>query len=94
MLTTKQRAFLRSRAHALQPRLQLGKAGVSDGFVRELEQALARDELVKVRIGRLVETDLAAVAAKASAELVGSVGRVAIFYRKGAEPAIELPEGD
>jgi RNA-binding protein len=91
VLTPKQRSFLKSRAHDLEPLLQLGKAGVTEGFLRELETALAREELVKIRIGKFVDANLEEVASKAKAELVAEVGRTAILYRPGDEPGIVLP---
>ena len=91
MLTAKQRAFLKSKAHAMEPLLQLGKAGATDGFLHELEVALSREELVKIRIGKFVEADLAELAKTAKAELVGEVGRTAILYRAAEEPKLSLP---
>lgn len=91
VLTNKQRAFLRSRAHSLEPRLKLGKAGAGDGFRKELEEALSREELVKVRLGRYVSVDLDELAETLGAVLVGQVGRNAVFFRPAAEPKLILP---
>jgi len=90
-LTTKQVAFLRSKAHALGPLLHVGKEGVGEGLRRELDQALARQELVKVRLGRYVAADLAGLADALGAALVQRVGRMAVFYRPADEPILELP---
>ncbi len=92
-LSTRQVAFLRSRAHDLEARLQLGKAGSSEAFRAQLGQALARDELVKVRLGKHVEDDLDAVAAALGAVVVQRVGRVAALYRPAEPPRLELPDG-
>lgn len=91
-LTAKQKAYLKSQAQPLDDKLQIGKNGLSDNFVKELDVALERDELVKVRIGKFVEDTLAnEAAAKARATLVGKVGRTAIYYRASKEPKIKLP---
>ncbi len=72
--------------------MQLGKAGVSEGFLRVLEDALKRNELIKLRLGRRVEVDLKEqVAAKVKCHLVHKVGRIAVLYRPFAEPKIVLP---
>jgi len=90
-LTPAQLSFLRSRAHPLEPTVQLGKAGVSEGFLRVLEDALKRNELIKLRLGRRVEVDLKEVAAKVKSHLVHKVGRIVVLYRPFAEPQIVLP---
>jgi RNA-binding protein len=91
-LTPKQRAWLKSRAQPLEAMLQIGKNGLSDNFLKELDVALERDELVKVRVGKFVEEALAdEAAAKTRAVLVGRVGRTAIYYRAAKEPVIKLP---
>lgn len=90
-LTTKQVAFLRSRGHRLEPRLQLGKKGVNDGFRRELEQLLASEELVKIKLGKRVEVDLPGLAGELSATLVHHVGRTAVLYRPADEPKLKVP---
>ena len=91
-LSAKQRAFLKSHAQTLDAKLQIGKNGLSDAFLKELEIALARDELVKVRIGKQVEETLALEAAsKTKSSLVAKLGRTALYYRAGKEPKISLP---
>ena len=90
-LTKKQLSFLRSKAHPLDARLKLGKNGASEGFRRELIDLLAKDELVKVRLGKLVQVDLGALASDLGAALVQTVGRNAVFYKPSAEPVLKLP---
>ena len=91
-LTPKQRAWLKSQAQPLEAKLQIGKNGLSDNFVKELDVALERDELVKVRIGKFVEDTLASEAAtKSKSALIGTVGRTALYYRASKEPKLKLP---
>ena len=90
-LTKNQAAFLRAAAHGMEPRLSLGKQGVSDGFRAQLETALSREELLKVRLGRHVTADLVALAGDLGACLVQRVGRIAVFYRPLPKPVISLP---
>lgn len=91
-LSTKQVSFLRSRAHTLEPQVKLGKAGDTDGLRRELDLALARHELVKVRMGKHVAIDVDALAADLRAALVQKLGHVIVLYRPADEPKLELPE--
>ena len=50
-LTGKQRRALRALGHHLEPVVQVGHAGITDGVVAALEQALWDHELVKVKLG-------------------------------------------
>ena len=95
-LTSKQQRFLRSRAHHLQPVVQVGDGGASEAVVAATEEALAHHELIKVRFQQgdkaerraMVET----LCAGTGAHLVQEVGRIAILYRPAEEPVIQLPE--
>lgn len=90
-LTTKQVAFLRSRAHTLEPQVKLGKQGDSEGLRRELDRALAQHELVKVRVGKYVEVDVSELATELGAALVQRLGHTAVLYRPAPEPKLALP---
>jgi RNA-binding protein len=90
-LTKKQLSWLRSQAHPLAPLLQLGKQGANEGFLKQLEEGLERQELVKIRVGKLVDVDMQALAAQVNAVLVQKVGRMAVFFRRAQEPKLELP---
>jgi RNA-binding protein len=96
-LTGKARRHMRALGHSLDVVLHVGKAGISDALLEELDQVLTAHELVKVRILREcpLERDKAAeqLASRSGAEHVQSVGNVLLIYRKGPEkPAVEKPE--
>jgi RNA-binding protein len=55
MITSKQRAELRARANELDTTLMIGKEGVTDATVQELDRQLEARELVK---GKVLETAL------------------------------------
>jgi len=96
-LTGRQKRHLRSLAQRLEPVVWIGDAGLADGTVRALDEALTAHELVKVRM-RAPEDKraLAAALAEASgATLAGLVGHTAILYRANRDdPKIELPRRD
>jgi len=50
-LTNRERSHLKARAHALEPVVQIGQAGLTDRVVAQIDRALAAHELIKVRIG-------------------------------------------
>ena len=96
-LTSRQRSALRALAHALEPVVRVGRAGVTEAVIREVEDALAARELIKVwlsgdRVERAAAAD--AIATGAGAEVAGRIGRIAILYRRQPDSArrrIELP---
>jgi RNA-binding protein len=89
-LTTRERAHLKARAHALEPRVQIGHAGLTDAVVSEVDRALKAHELIKVKI--LAEREqrdeiAAAMCERTDAALVQQVGKVVIMWRpKPDEP--------
>jgi RNA-binding protein len=89
-LTGKQKSALRSRGQTLDTALRVGKAGVSESLLRELDRFLTARELVKVRLpdGTSDERHAAIVrmAMSCGAELVGEVGRAALLYRANENP--------
>lgn len=50
MLTTKQRAFLRAQATAIDATFQIGKGGVKETMLSSIEDALRAHELVKIKL--------------------------------------------
>ena len=76
---------LKSRAQRLEPVLKLGKAGISEPFLKSLEQALVDHELVKVRLAEFKEerkTVAPDLAAKSGSHLVTLIGNVVVLYRR------------
>ncbi len=50
MLTGKQRAFLKSMANTIDPIFQLGKNGVTESFIKQVEDALEAREILKIKV--------------------------------------------
>ena len=89
-LTNRERAHLKARAHALEPKVHVGGAGVTDALVAEADRALTAHELIKVKIAT---DDRAArvamgdeIAARTGAAVVHRVGKVVILWRARADP--------
>ena len=84
-LTTRERAHLKARAHALEPVVQIGGAGITDGVVAEVDRALTAHELIKVRVGSDDRADRVAtgeeLCARTGAAAVHRVGKVLILWR-------------
>ena len=84
-LTNRERNHLKARAHALEPIVQVGQAGLTDKVAAEIDRALAAHELIKVRIGsadRAERADLCeAICARTGAAEVLRVGKVLGLWR-------------
>ena len=93
-LTNKQIRSLKGLAHPLNPVVQLGKSGYSPAFIKEVGRGLMDHELIKVRLGaedRGEFEDMAArLANDAAANLVATVGRIAVLYKRGAEGKVKI----
>jgi len=87
-LTSAERRRLRAQAHPLAPVAQVGRQGISEAFVGELDRALASHELVKVRLrGERDDrrSEVAALSERLGCAVVGTVGSVAILFRPAPE---------
>lgn len=96
-LTGVQRKHLRGLAHSLDPVVQVGQRGLTEGVLAELDHALDHHELVKVKIGagRDERRELAEdMVGRLDAELVGAIGTMSILFRRNPDPEarkIRLP---
>ena len=89
-LTSAQRRKLKAIAQRLDASIKIGKNGLTDGFLKELDDALKRNELVKVRFVEFKEEkkELAPkIAEQTKSHLVTRVGHVAVYYREKPDPA-------
>ena len=50
MLTGKQKRFLRSKANNVDPTFQIGKSGINDNMVSQINDILENRELIKVHV--------------------------------------------
>ena len=86
MLTSKQRAQLRSMANTLDPIFQIGKDGLTENLIKGIDEALEKRELVKVSIldnsPAEARQSLQEVAKKVRAEPVQCIGRRFVIYRE------------
>lgn len=96
MLTGKQKRFLRSKAHNIDPTFQIGKAGVNDNMVAQIAELLEKRELIKVHILQNNfedKNDLAQELSDAtSSQIVQVIGSMIVLYKESEEnKQINLP---
>lgn len=97
MLAGKQKRFLRAKAHHLEPIFQVGKGGVNENMIKQINDALEARELIKVSVLQNAEDDKKTIAEKlvsgTYAELVQIIGNVIVLYKESREKKrIVLPE--
>lgn len=84
-LSPRERSSLKGRAHALEPVVTVGTAGLSDAVVKEADRALTAHELIKVRIGAQDRDERATLidqlCERTDAAKVQTVGKIAVLWR-------------
>lgn len=89
VLSPRERAHLKARAHALEPVVHIGGAGATDRVVAEIDRALAAHELIKVKINSDDRADRVAlgdeICERTGATAVHRVGKVLILWRARPE---------
>jgi RNA-binding protein len=86
MPSGKLRQALRGHGHRLSPIVQIGKAGVTEGVVRQVEHALADHELIKLRVDADCPADRFAVAERLAerpgVNVVQIIGGAILLYKR------------
>ena len=86
MLNSRQRAQLRGLANTLDTILQIGKGGISDQTIKQIDDALEARELIKLRTletSPVTSREAAdSVAEKLGADVVQVIGSRFILYRE------------
>lgn len=95
MLTSKQRAKLRGIASTYDTIFQVGKGGIGDALIAQVNDALKARELIKLRVletAMLTPREAAEeIAAKTDSDVVQVIGsKFVLFRRNNEKPIIEL----
>lgn len=99
MITSKQRSYLKSLAHHEEPICYIGKEGLSENVLKEMDICLEKRELIKVKIQESSDLKPKETANKAAeelgAEFVQAIGRKFSIYRQAKDEEnrrIDLPK--
>jgi len=96
-LSKKQIKFLRAKSHDLKSVIMLGKKGLTDEVMSELDIALTHHELVKIKLpieDREQRTQVAnEICKRSESEEVQLIGKTLVVYRVNPDKAvIALPK--
>lgn len=83
---------LKKLAHHLKPVVQIGKKGISDALIKEIDQALETHELIKIQVlppeKPNLESDTDAIILKTGASHVATIGNIIILFRQKVENSL------
>ena len=88
-LSIQERKRLRQIGHALNPVVMLGDKGLTENVIEETTRALADHELIKVKVAgedrEARQTAIAAIAEATDAEIVQTIGKIVLLYKKATK---------
>ena len=94
-MTSKQRAGLRGLANTMDPVFQIGKGGINENLIAQVDDCLEKRELIKITL--LQSCELATreacglLAGAVGAEPVQCIGRRFVLYRASKDkPRLDL----
>lgn len=96
-MTSKQRAGLRSLANTMDPVFQIGKGGINENLIAQVDDCLEKRELIKLSLLQTCELDTReaadALAEATGAESVQVIGRRFVLYRQSSDnPKLDLEQ--
>lgn len=95
-LSKTQVKHLKTLAHHLKPVILTGANGITDAVINETEIALAKHELIKIKVRGEDKADreamVQAIIRATGAAKVNYIGHTLVVYRPAKEPVIQLPK--
>lgn len=95
-LSPAQRRFLRARAHALDPVVLVGDAGLSEAVLKEIGASLKAHELIKVKVAgddrEARQHMLESICRHLDAAPVQHIGKTLVIYKPSEKPKLKLPK--
>lgn len=96
-MTSKQRAYLRGLANPLTAILQIGKNGLNDNLIKQVDDALESRELIKISVletapeeKRVLAEEIASSTNSVLVQVLGN--KITLYRAKKKDLKIQLPE--
>ena len=89
-MNSKERNFLRKRAHNLEPVVRVGKEGVTESLLESISSYINKNELMKIKLLQNSLEDVNAeiieqIESSSKSIFIGSVGKTMIFFKEKIE---------
>lgn len=96
-MNSKQRAHLRGLANTMPAIFQVGKNGISENFIKQIDDALEARELIKLNVLATSPEDISEVAEEiansTNSELIQTMGnKITLFRARKKNSKINLPK--
>jgi len=87
-LNTKQRKFLKSKAHHLKPVVIIGKVDIDKYIIKTINESIESHELIKVRFNQHKDRKrelIEVINEKTKTQLISIIGNIAIIYKQNKD---------
>lgn len=95
MINSKQRKHLKSLANTMDPKVIIGKNGITENLLTQIDDTLEANELVKIKILNNNLDDhndlIQEILKELNAEFVSHLGNKFVIYRQSEDKIITLP---
>lgn len=95
MINSKQRKYLKSLANTIDPKIIIGKNGISENLLTQIDDTLEANEIVKIKILKNNLDDdqetIDNIIEKLNCEFVSHMGSKFVIYRQSKDKIITLP---
>ncbi|WP_103981950.1 ribosome assembly RNA-binding protein YhbY [Helcococcus massiliensis] len=95
MINSKQRKHLKSLANTMDPKVIIGKNGITENLLTQIDDTLEANELVKIKILNNNLDDhndlIQDILKELNAEFVSHMGNKFVIYRQSEDKIITLP---
>ena len=84
----KEKIILRSNAKNLEPLLRIGKQGLTENIIEEINKVIKKKRLIKIKLlkssfdGKDKKQLIQELINKTNSELIESVGNIVVLYKK------------
>lgn len=96
MISSRQRSYLRGLANTMEPIFHVGKNGIEETFLKQIEDALEAREIIKLKVlnnsGITAREASDIICEEVGCEGIQAIGSIFVLYKRSKnKPKIELP---
>jgi RNA-binding protein len=93
MITSRERAIIKSKSNTLKPSVNIGKGGLSDNIIEEIETVLFHNEIAKINVLKSCQSTaqelLEQVCERIGCESISQLGNKFVVYKRSDKKDIE-----